>query len=65
MNGRAGGEPPLSSGPSKGVSLQTEAMIPQYWEAWGWDGATGLPRPETLRALRIDELLAKEAAHAE
>jgi aldehyde:ferredoxin oxidoreductase len=65
MNGRAGGEPPLSSGPSKGVSLQTEAMIPQYWEAWGWDGATGLPRPETLRALRIDELLDKEAAHAE
>jgi aldehyde:ferredoxin oxidoreductase len=65
MHGRAGGSPVLSTGPSKGVSLQTAAMIPQYWEAWGWDGATGLPKAETLHSLRIDELLAKEAAHAE
>jgi len=40
-------------------------MIPQYWEAWGWDGTTGLPRAETLHRLRIDDLLAEEAAHAE
>ena len=65
MHGRAAGSPALASGPSKGVSLQTAAMIPQYWEAWGWDGTTGLPKAETLKALRIDQLLSGEAAHAE
>jgi aldehyde:ferredoxin oxidoreductase len=65
MHGRAGGSPALSTGPSKGVSLRTEAMIPQYWEAWGWDGTTGLPKPDTLKALKIEELLAGEVAHAE
>ncbi|MCX7028364.1 MAG: hypothetical protein NT061_12975 [Spirochaetes bacterium] len=61
MHDRASGAFPLRSGPSRGVSLKTDAMIPQYWGAWGWDETTGLPKAETLHALRIDELLAGEA----
>jgi aldehyde:ferredoxin oxidoreductase len=63
MHGRARGTPPLETGHNKGVSLDLDPMIRQYWQAWGWDGQTGKPTPETLSRLGIDSLLKTEASH--
>ena len=56
MNPRASGNPPLSAGPSKGVSLKLDEMIAAYWKAWGWNSKTGYPLKETVNGLGLDLL---------
>jgi aldehyde:ferredoxin oxidoreductase len=63
MHGRAAGEPALETGHNRGIHLNLDPMIAQYWQAWGWDPATGIPTIETLENLGIPALLAEEASH--
>ena len=51
------GEPPLPSGPLKGVTLsQHRGQVSSHWRAFGWDDRTGVPLPETVKKLGIDRL---------
>lgn len=54
---RMAGNPPLTSGPLKGVSLQNDEMVRLHWEGFGWDRNSGVPTQETIFALGIDALL--------
>ncbi len=54
---RRAGEPPLTTGPLKGVTLQNDEMVRLHWEGFGWDRETGVPTKETIDALGIDALL--------
>ena len=54
---RMAGNPPLESGPLKGVSLQNDEMVRLHWEGFGWDRESGVPTQETMDALGIPELL--------
>ena len=53
---RMQGIPPLPSGPLKGVTLKNREQVSAHWRAFGWDGKTGVPLPETVRRLGIDRL---------
>jgi aldehyde:ferredoxin oxidoreductase len=51
-------EPP-PAGPSKGLSIEPylPAMVDEYYSLLGWNVDTGLPTPETLRRLGMEEFL--------
>lgn len=53
---RMAGNPPLAEGPLKGVRLKNREQVSLHWKAFGWDGETGVPLPETLERLGIDKL---------
>lgn len=53
---RMAGNPPLSSGPLKGISLRNREQVSSHWRAFGWDEKTGIPLPETIAKLGIDRL---------
>ena len=57
---RMAGDPPLPNGPLKGVRLNNRAQVSAHWKAFGWDAETGVPLPETIERLGIDELLRQE-----
>ena len=48
---RATGQPPLSAGANKERRVAIETMAQDYWQQFGWDAATGHPRPEAIPAL--------------
>jgi aldehyde:ferredoxin oxidoreductase len=53
-------EDPLPEGPAKGMVIEKETlemMKDAYYEFRGWDKATGIPTPEKLRALELDDLI--------
>ena len=54
---RMQGDPPLNSGPLKGVRLRNREQVSAHWRAFGWDGKTGVPLPETVEQLGIPKLL--------
>jgi aldehyde:ferredoxin oxidoreductase len=47
------------TGPSKGLSIEPylPAMVDEYYRQMGWNVETGLPTPDTLRRLDMDEFL--------
>ncbi|MDP6549192.1 MAG: aldehyde ferredoxin oxidoreductase C-terminal domain-containing protein, partial [Dehalococcoidia bacterium] len=51
-------EPP-PAGPSKGLSIEPylPAMVDEYYRLLGWNVDTGLPTPETLKRLGMEEFL--------
>jgi len=51
------GNPPQTVGPVAKVTLDMNAMTAGYFAALGIDPATGLPLPETSRAMGLDEVL--------
>ena len=55
------GDPPQVTGPNKGVQYRLEPLMEAYWQEIGWDPATGIPTPETVAALEMDDVLGKEA----
>ncbi len=56
------GEPPLPSGPLKGVTLdKNRAQVSSHWRAFGWDGKTGVPLGETIERLGINRLTEVDA----
>ena len=53
-------EDPLPDGPAQGMvnDLDTmEMMKDAYYASRGWDSTTGIPTPEKLRELALDELV--------
>jgi aldehyde:ferredoxin oxidoreductase len=52
---RARGSPPLVEGPVKGVTLDVETMVQDYFRAMGYDEATGIPADGLLEALGLSE----------
>ena len=54
-------EEPLPDGPAAGMVIERdtlEAMKDAYYQFRGWDQATGIPTPQKLRDLGLDELIA-------
>jgi aldehyde:ferredoxin oxidoreductase len=47
---------PLPNGPDKGSVVHLEKMLDEYYEARGWDKATGWPTREKLVALGLDDV---------
>jgi aldehyde:ferredoxin oxidoreductase len=49
------------AGPSKGLSIAPylPAMVDEYYRQLGWNVETGLPTPDTLKRLGMDEFLAE------
>jgi aldehyde:ferredoxin oxidoreductase len=56
MPERARGNPPLTAGPTKGVTLDFEGLKHQYFEAMGFDFATGKFRIERLEELGLKDI---------
>jgi aldehyde:ferredoxin oxidoreductase len=51
---------PLPDGPAQGMVIERETlevMKDAYYEFRGWDRATGIPTPEKLRELELDDLI--------
>lgn len=50
-----------NAGPSKGLSIAPylSDMVDEYYRQMGWDVETGLPTPDTLKRLGLDEFLAE------
>jgi len=50
---------PLPAGPPEGLSIEPflPAMVEEYYRQMGWDAETGLPTPDTLQRLGMEEFL--------
>jgi aldehyde:ferredoxin oxidoreductase len=57
MPERVSGNPPLTAGPLKGVTLDLEELKKQYYAAMGFDFKTGSFRKERLEALGLQQIL--------
>jgi len=62
VSSRALGLPPLNSGPNKGNHIDLDGMRSFYWSAVGWNIETGIPTPETIKALGLDGIINGEGA---
>jgi aldehyde:ferredoxin oxidoreductase len=51
---RVFGNPPLSHGPTKGVTVDVETQLRDYYLAMGWDPDTGVPRRAVFERLGLD-----------
>jgi aldehyde:ferredoxin oxidoreductase len=56
VNRRLLGDPPLEAGPNKGVAFDLDILMKAYWKEIGWDGETGIPTEETIKALGLGNL---------
>jgi aldehyde:ferredoxin oxidoreductase len=54
---RLTGEPPLESGPNKGVQYDLDIMMKAYWQEIGWNPSSGIPTRETLAALELTDII--------
>jgi aldehyde:ferredoxin oxidoreductase len=54
---RACGNPPLTAGSLKDVTLDIEELKRQYYEAMGMDFATGKIRRDRIEALGLQDIL--------
>jgi aldehyde:ferredoxin oxidoreductase len=57
MPERVRGNPPLTAGPTKGVTLDFEKMKHQYFEAMGFDFVAGKFRKERLEELGLQDIV--------
>ena len=48
------GQPPLSGGPTKGITVDNETQIKEYYLAMGWNPETGVPRRAVFERLGLD-----------
>ncbi len=48
------GQPPLSEGPTKGVSVDNETQIKDYYQAMEWNPETGVPKRAVFKRLGLD-----------
>jgi aldehyde:ferredoxin oxidoreductase len=51
---RERGDPPPSSGPATGFTLDMDSISASYFDTLGLDPKTGLPLPDTVRRLGLD-----------
>jgi len=56
--GRVKGDPPLTGGALKGITLSIEDMVRLTWKNFGWDENTGVPEGKRITELQLDELTA-------
>ncbi len=56
LHPRAAGNPPLSKGPTKGVTLQLEKLQKSFFAKVGWDPKSGVPTKQKLKELEIEHL---------
>lgn len=54
--GRIKGDPPLTGGPLKGITLAIEDMVRLTWKNCGWDENTGVPEDALIQELHLSEL---------
>jgi aldehyde:ferredoxin oxidoreductase len=54
---RLTGEPPMESGPNRGVRYDLDALMRAYWQEIGWDSDTGIPTRETLTSLDLADII--------
>jgi len=53
LSSRALGRPVQSSGANKGREVDIETLMQEYWDIFGWDRETGIPKPETVKHLNL------------
>lgn len=51
---RVVGRPPLPDGPTKGITVDDETQLRDYYVAMGWNPETGVPKREVLERLGLD-----------
>ena len=51
------GDPPLSDGNVKNITVDLKAMSREYLEYIGWDGDSTIPGDESLRKLDMEFLI--------
>ncbi|MBC8417886.1 MAG: aldehyde ferredoxin oxidoreductase C-terminal domain-containing protein, partial [Desulfobacterales bacterium] len=56
LNDRATGRPPFAEGPLKNVTIDMDALQSEFFQAVGWDSATGGPTRKKMKELGIDNL---------
>jgi len=49
ISGRIVGNPPLKEGPNAGVTIDTEQLADNFYNALGWNVSDGVPKLETLQ----------------
>ncbi|MEA2008458.1 MAG: aldehyde ferredoxin oxidoreductase family protein [Chloroflexota bacterium] len=54
---RAIGKPPLTHGPLRGITIDSDSLLAEFYKTVGWDPATGGPTPEKMRELKIDDFV--------
>lgn len=54
LPGRILGQPPLSAGPTKGISVDNETQLRDYYMAMGWNTETGIPKKAVFKRLGLD-----------
>jgi aldehyde:ferredoxin oxidoreductase len=57
LQGRVKGDPPLTGGALKGITLSIEDMVRLHWKHFGWNENTGVPEEKQIAELRLHELL--------
>jgi aldehyde:ferredoxin oxidoreductase len=50
---------PMSEGPNKGAVISLEPLVDDAYLTLGWDKETGIPKPETLKRLGLEEFMNK------
>ena len=53
LPGRIIGQPPLADGPTRGVTVDNETQIKEYYQAMGWNPETGVPRKALFERLGL------------
>jgi aldehyde:ferredoxin oxidoreductase len=56
-SGRVKGDPALTGGALKGITLEIEEMVRLTWKNFGWNEATGVPENRTINELRLNGLI--------
>ncbi len=56
---RAFGDPPLNDGPLAGITVNYKQMVKNYYKVSGWDEETGMPLPDKLKELNLEQLVKK------
>jgi aldehyde:ferredoxin oxidoreductase len=54
---RVAGNPPLTAGGTKGVTIDAEGLKKQYYEAMGFDPSTGVISTDRVKTLGIAHIL--------
>lgn len=57
MHRRMAGDPPLTQGPLKGRQVPIDDMMKLYWKHFGWNENSGVPLPQTIAELRLEQLM--------
>lgn len=55
LNDRAMGKPPLKEGPLKKVTIDMDGLQGEFFQAVGWDPATGGPTRRKMKELGIED----------